>query len=399
MTKFQIKVLIVDDSRFIRFNLERMLKDVEGIEVVGIARNGIEALEFLEKNSVDVVVLDFFMPKMNGLETLAEIMKRYRTPTIMITIANREEHADLYFSALKLGAFEVIPKPTGREALYVDVLADTLKNNIKMAYEARSKIREAVRNEAILEEYLNIGRKVIEDVEKKAELQEQTQSQMAKTDTETTATRPFPTASYPSIRTKEQVPDSYEPPCNLLIIGASMGGPPTINDLLSYFNRKMSTITVIVQHMPSVFTNHFAQRLDTINNHKCSEAKQDERLIPGNCYVAPGDFHMRFGYSNNDVYCVLDQEPRISGLRPAVDYTLASGACIFKKKMVAVILTGMGNDGAQGVIEVKKNGGKVIAQLPTEALISSMPEKAIQTKCVDQIAPVKEIANILNQIL
>ncbi len=296
-----IKILIVDDSKFIRFNLEQMFQNVPDIKVVGTARNGIEALEFLKQNSVDVVILDFFMPKMDGLETLAEIMAHYSIPTIMITIANQSEHADLYFSALKLGAFEIIPKPTGRDSLYIDTLAETLKDRIRAAYHAKPKISEVQRNNEALKEVLEKGKRVIEEITRKQQEREQIKAFEIQKNTIAYPTQNLSSFSLPSIRSLNQVPTGFTPSCNLLVIGASTGGPGKIIDLLSVLERKMNTIIVIVQHMPSGFTYHFAERLNAINNHKCSEAQHGERLIPGNCYVAPGDFHMRFAIVGNEV--------------------------------------------------------------------------------------------------
>ncbi len=394
-----IKILIVDDSKFIRFNLEQMFQNVPDIQVVGTARNGIEALDFLKQNSVDVVILDFFMPKMDGLETLAEIMTHYSIPTIMITIANQAEHADLYFSALKLGAFEIIPKPTGRDSLYIDTLADTLKERIRAAYNAKHKISEVQRNTEALKEILEKGKRVIEEITRKQQEIEQTKVFEIKKTTISYPAQNLSSFSLPSIRALEQIPPGFSTSFNLLVIGASTGGPGKIIDLLSVLERKMNTITVIVQHMPSGFTYHFAERLNSINNHRCSEAQHGEQLIPGNCYVAPGDYHMRFGIKSNEIYCVLDQEDRINGLRPAIDYTFISGGYIFKKNMYGVVLTGMGNDGSEGVKHIKKCNGTVLAQSLDEALITSMPEKAIKTNCVDYIAPVSEIGRILNRLL
>ena len=394
-----IKVLIVDDSKFIRFNLEQMFPNVSDIQVVGTARNGVEALDFLKQNSVDVVILDFFMPKMDGLETLAEIMTHHMIPTIMITIANQSEHADLYFSALKLGAFEIIPKPTGRDSLYVDTLAETLKDRIRAAYHAKPKISEVNKNHEVLKEILEKGKKVIDEINRKQQEYEQSRAVDFQKTQRSLPNQNLSSFSIPSVRSPDQVPSGFISPCNLLVIGASTGGPGKIIELLSVFSRKMNTITVIVQHMPSGFTYHFAERLNTINNHHCSEAKHGELLIPGNCYVAPGDYHLRFALSGSDIYCVLDQEERINGLRPAIDYTFISGAYVFRKRMVGVVLTGMGNDGSEGVKHIKQVGGIVIVQSLEEALISSMPEKALRTNCVDHIAPVNEIGKILNRLL
>jgi len=367
-----IKVLIVDDSKFIRFNLEQMLSKDQEIEVVGSVGNGIEAIRFLEMTPVDAIILDFFMPKMDGLATLEHVMERFPTPTIMLTLANRKEHADLFFKALRLGAFEILTKPTGSEELHVENLADAIIQKVHQACEAKEKIISIIEKDQFFK-----------DIEQRID--------RAK-DSRCIESGP---------QKDKKVPVKFEgtPAYKLVIIGASTGGPHCVFSIVQKLRRKHDLSVLIVQHMPAGFTTQFAERLDKVADYKAFEPSDKETMKAGIIYVAPGDFHTTVEMNeNNHVVINLDKREKVMGLRPCIDYSMVSAAPIFKNQCFGIILSGMGQDGVDGVEQIKEFGGTTIAQSPAEALISSMPDHAIKRGVIDHVLTIDQIATYINQI-
>ena len=363
-----IKILITDDSKFMRVSLERILQDDPEIQVIGTARNGLEALEFIKEHPVDVIILDFFMPKMDGLETLKNIMATNPIPTIMITIANEKDNADMYFKALKLGAFDIIPKPSGLDSLYIDQMRDNLKEKIRIAAQSKVKLKSMIEKAPPSSELFELSKK--------------------------TSISPEGPVEKPIFKIDSS---TFIPPFNLLIIGASTGGPSKVFDLVKALTYKSNLTIIVVQHMPSGFTEFFAQRLSDSTSFKFSEAKHNEKLRPGLGYVAPGNFHLKLGINNFEISCLLDQSEKIWGVRPCIDVTMKTAAPIFKDRCTGVILTGMGQDGSEGIAEIKRYHGYTYAQSADEALINSMPEHAIKTGAIDFVFPVEKISRSLNE--
>jgi two-component system, chemotaxis family, protein-glutamate methylesterase/glutaminase len=374
-----IKVLLVDDSNFIRIGIEKLITSHPGIQVSGTARNGLEALKFLEQNQVDVVILDFFMPKMNGIETLEHIMSTKPLPVIMITIANKEEHAEMYFRALQLGAFDIIPKPTGLDSLYLDKMKKELIQKIQIASISQRKLKmlknsiEVKRISADFKDSLAHKKSSNSFVEVKNQVLE---------DLDLT-------------RDSKKLME-YKPKFNVVIVGASTGGPPIVINLIKNITNIRNTALIIVQHMPSGFTRLFAHRLNDNSDFNIKEAETGMEILPGHGYVAAGDKHLAIKLNNNSVFCELTEDPKIWGIRPSIDYTVYFFGQVFKDRAFLTILTGMGRDGADAVQLIKKYGGHTYAQDPNEAMIDSMPKQAINTGCVDYIKPYHEISTIIN---
>ena len=366
-----IKVLIVDDSKSMRIGLQKLLSDHRPeIDVIGTARHGIEALEFLHEhnNAVDVVLLDFFMPKMDGLETLKKIMELYSIPTIMISSADQTENADLYFKAIKMGAVDSITKPSGIESLYVDQIEELLVKKIKSAFESRKKIQK-IGNDDSIKAILSptiVTRKKFDPI-----LIE--------------AIKHHPLGS--NLLTNFR---------KVILLGASTGGPSKIIDIIQNLRFSPYVAIIIIQHMPAGFTNYFAQRLNNLSEYPIHEAMNGERLCAGTMCVAPGDQHLKLRIEGQEIYIETNQEPRIWGVRPCIDYVMISAAQLFKEKCVGIVLTGMGRDGAYGIQIVKQYGGLTIAQNTEEALIDSMPKEAIKTGDVEHVMKVQDIIKFLN---
>jgi two-component system chemotaxis response regulator CheB len=364
-----IKILIVDDSKFMRINLEKILSAYPDLQVKGTARNGIEALKLLKEFDVDVIVLDFFMPKMDGLQTLKKIMNENPIPTIMITVANREENRDLYFKALSLGAVDVISKPSGLDSIFLLDFKGKLIEKIFTAHQSRRKL-SIISNQAKTTEItcaqiinkVNIDQALLVAREKGS---------------------------------KRGL--GFHPNFMIILIGASTGGPPRIVDLIQNLIYRANRAIIVVQHMPERFTTYFAERLDKLTNYKFKEATDGMILQPGHGYVAPGNFHLGVKIIKNNPIIEINQEAKIWGVRPSIDFTAKILSSIFRDKLNSVILTGMGRDGADGIHETKKNGGTTIVQDPKRSLIDSMPIQAIKTNAVDYVMSVNEIASYLNQ--
>jgi two-component system chemotaxis response regulator CheB len=371
-----IKVLIVDDSKFMRVSLERVLSTDPEIQIAGTARNGIEALDFLKTNPVDVVILDFFMPKMDGIETLQQIMMTNPIPTLMITIANKTENGDLFLKALRLGAFDIISKPSGLNSMYIDDLEEMVKSKIKLAFQSKQKLKTLANQINFQLEFEKKNEKL------RTEVEDMQRSKAMRTQ---------------AILNESQTYRNLSAPFNVLCIGASTGGPSQIFDLVKNLRYSPALSIIVIQHMPGGFTDHFANRLSSIGEYKFVEASDGEKLRPGLGYVAPGNFHMYVTMKGNDIILQTDQSEKVWGLRPCIDYTMISAAQIFKGRCIGTILTGMGQDGTEGIKAIKSNGGITFAQSLEEALIDSMPEHAIKTGMVDFVMNVAQISNYLNQ--
>lgn len=337
-----IKVLIVDDSALIRRIIEDALSQNPDIEVVGTAENGLEAIERLKELNPDVITLNVEMPVMNGLETLKRIMSIKPTPVIMVSALTTKE-ASVTVEALMSGAMDFIAKPKN---LFLDFNSFVRELQEKVINVARSKGR-----------YTTIKSDMF---------------------------------------SKNKTPKTFgESPKKLVIIGSSTGGPQALYQVMSKLNSFQDTSVIIVQHMPSGFTKSLAERLNSVSKLIVKEASDKESLLGGTAYVAPGGYHLIV----NDKNLSLSKDPPVLGVRPSVDVTMISGAKSFKNKTVGVILTGMGSDGARGMEEIKKNGGKTIAQDEKSCVVFGMPKSAIERGVVDKVVDLDSISLEIEEVL
>lgn len=337
-----IKVLIVDDSALIRNLLSEIVKSDPQLILVGAAPDAYVAKDLVNQYSPDVITLDVEMPKVDGLTFLDRLMKARPTPVIMISSLT-EAGAEVTFRALELGAVDFIAKP---------------KLDIKHGIEAyQEEIIQKIKNAALA----NVKR--------------------------TKSIAPTPSKSQPYLITSEKI----------LAIGASTGGTEAIKDLLLQLPADCPAI-IITQHMPAGFTKTFAARLDRLCAMKVSEAVDQERILPGHAYLAPGEKHLTIKRSGADYKIVLDDRPRVSGHKPSVDVMFSSVAEMAGPNAVAVILTGMGRDGAIGIQAVAGQGGYCIAQDEESCVIFGMPKEAIKTGVVHQVLPLVEMGEKLMNV-
>ncbi|MFC0333278.1 chemotaxis response regulator protein-glutamate methylesterase [Paenibacillus sepulcri] len=344
-----IKVLVVDDSAFMRNMVSRYISEDNALEVIGTARNGLQAIELTKQLAPDVITLDIEMPVMNGLDALKRIMAEKPTPVLMLSSLT-ETGAAATIRALQYGAVDFIHKPSGALSFDLYKVKQDLSEKIKTA--AQVSLRNLLKLKY----------------------------------------SPLP---------KNQIPSSKRglPPRHLIAIGASTGGPQALLTVLQGLSADFPHAIVIVQHMPSPFTASLAERL----NHNCSltvrEAEHDARLEGGCVYIAPGDRHMNIAETGGVCRIKLHQRPSKGLHMPSVHELFTSVSALQGLKRHLVMLTGMGSDGAEALAEGKAAGAATtIAQSKESSVVFGMPRAAIETGAVDYIVDLEDIAAKLREV-
>lgn len=357
----KIKVLIVDDSAFMRNILDRMIRAHADMEVVGKAENGLEAVEMVKSLKPDVVTLDIEMPKMNGLEALQIIMKDSPTAVLMISSLT-EQGAKETMHALQLGAIDFIPKALNNANENIFKKADFVQDKILAA--SRAKISGKQSRFALSERTEQVKEKVV-----------------------------MPKMSGYLKRA------SFKSNPKILLIGSSTGGPKALSDVIGGLKPNLRVPAVIAQHMPEGFTNALAERMDRNNPISVKEAENGEQLKPGCVYIAPGGKHLRVENKLNNLYAKINDDAGESPFRPSVDVLAASINKAVGSDCVAVMLTGMGSDGAKEFKRLKENGAYIITQDEETCTVYGMPKSVVDLGVSDEQLPVTEIANIVNTMI
>lgn len=336
----KIRVLVVDDSGFVVASVTRKLQADPAIEVVGSARNGIEAIEKVKSLAPDVVTLDVVMPEMDGLTALGHIMAECPTPVVMLS-ALTSENAETTIRALEIGAVDFFLKPSAVRPDGEGTADDTLTAKVKMA---------------------------------------------AKVDV-----RPRMPAAVPGngAHQDRKAPAVHVPFSKLVVIGSSTGGPRALMQLIPALPADIPAAILVVQHMPPVFTRSLSERLNQASQIKVSEAQEGSRISRGQALLAPGDYHMVIGDGGR---IILNQNPPVQGVRPSVDVTMRSVAEVYRGACVGVVLTGMGSDGTDGASRIKAAGGRILAQDEATSAIYGMPMSVARAGHADKILPLPEIA-------
>jgi two-component system chemotaxis response regulator CheB len=335
--KERVRVLVVDDSALMRKLIPLILERDPDIEVVGTAMDGAFALRKIAELQPDIVTLDLEMPRMDGLETLRMIMRGAPLPVIVFS-THSKEGAYSTFKALALGAIDFVAKPRDAAAGNLEPVALQLAEKIKVAKRAG-------------------GRKTI----------------------------PKPVLEIPPSSKKRSRPAI--PPNRIIAIGISTGGPNALQYLLTQFPADFPATFVVVQHMPEGFTDMFARRLDECCALDVHEAKSGDLLIAGRVLICPGNRHMMVRRMPRGEMVVLSDTPPINGHRPSADVLFHSVAQEFGLTSVGVIMTGMGEDGAEGIGAIKAAGGMTIAQSEETCVVSGMPRAAILKGFVQKVLP------------
>ncbi len=334
-----IRVVCVDDSKLMLSIVSNALSGAADMQVVGAARSSQEARAMIRETNPDVVTLDVEMPGMNGLEFLRRIMELRPMPVIMVSTLTAAG-TDVTLNALELGAVDAIAKPAGQDA--IRSFGETLRAKVRAA--ARARVRRC------------------------APLQRPAQTTIPP------AGQPGPSQSAVSFQGWAR---------NLLAIGASTGGVSAISLLLAALPRQFPPV-VITQHMPPEFTTRLAARLDSVLPHTVAEARDGEALAPGNIRIAPGIQHLKIERRGNELVTRLDPSAPVSGHRPSVDVMFSSVAAAAGPRAVGVILTGMGRDGADGMLAMRRAGAHCIGQSEQSCVVYGMPRAARELGAVHE---------------
>jgi two-component system chemotaxis response regulator CheB len=342
-----VRVLVVDDSALMRKLIPQMLQRDRSIEVVGTAMDGLLGIKKIGELHPDVVTLDLEMPRMDGLEMLRQIVGKYHIPVIVVSSHN-ELGAYSALKALALGAFDFVAKPSASHSGELEQIARELSVKIKVA--------------------------AISGPPKQ------------------TFTLPPST----KLSSKSALTDAR--PARSIAIGVSTGGPNALHYICSQLPADFAGCLLIVQHMPEGFTGMFARRLDDCSSINVVEARSGELLAPGRAFICPGNRHLKVRRVPQGEMIVLVEQPPVNGHRPSADVLFHSVAKEFGSDSAAVLMTGMGDDGADGMRAVQATGGLTIAQSPESCVVDSMPRAAIEAGFASRVISLDALPSILQAL-
>jgi two-component system chemotaxis response regulator CheB len=336
--KKKIEVLIVDDSIFFREALNMQLSRDPDLIVVGEAQDAAEAIVKIEALKPDVITLDVEMPGMNGIEFLRRVMPRYAIPVVVVSSVN-----SCVFDALSAGALDFVAKPDTRARIGYDLFINELKVKIKVASTANRSILKTMTN-------------------------------------------------------GPEAPASSAKQPGIIAIGASTGGTEAIYEVVKELPRNIPGI-VVVQHMPPVFTRMYAERLNNSCILEAKEAENGDRIYPGRMLVAPGDFQLRVKKGPGGYFVECTKEEKVSGHCPSVDVLFQSVADKAEGDAIGILLTGMGSDGAKGLLEMRRKGAITIGQDESTSVVYGMPRVAYEIGAVGKQLPLGKISAEIMRIL
>jgi len=348
----QVRVLVVDDSAFMRKAITSMLESDPDVKVVGTAGDGQECLEKTRALKPDIVTLDIEMPRMDGLTSLRHIMKDFPTPVLMLSSVSTEG-AEATLDALSLGAVDFIPKQFSNSALDIVDLQDQLV----------LKIKQIVKNQGRIMAISN-----------------QQKKQPAKN---SIVNYPIPSAKCLKKSCKRY---------SIVSMGTSTGGPPALQEIIHKLPAKFPVPIVIVQHMPPMFTNSLAKRLDSLSILDVKEAEHGEPLLSGHIYIAPGNMHLKVSRVRDTIQTLLTTKPDNVLHKPSVDILFKSVVDTYGSNTLGIILTGMGSDGLKGARAVRQSDGSVFAQNEQTCVVYGMPKSVVENDLADKIVPIQNMA-------
>ncbi len=352
----KVKVLIVDDSAVVRKVLSEVFEAAPGIDLIAVAADPIFAMQKMEKEWPDVIVLDIEMPRMDGITFLKKIMKERPTPVVICSTLT-EKGAETTMSAMSAGAIDIVMKPKIGLKAYLQEQRNVLVDTIKSAAGA------------------NVGKLKRVSVNDNVTLIPPSGAPKLSADAVLS-----PPSAASLVKTTEAV----------VAIGTSTGGTQALEQILTKLPR-VSPGIVIVQHMPEKFTTAFANRLNSLCEIQVSEAKDNERVTTGKALIAPGGKHMMLKRSGAQYYVEVADGPLVSRHRPSVDVLFRSVTKIAGKNALGIIMTGMGDDGANGMAEMHAAGAETIAQDEATCVVFGMPKEAIARGGVDKVIPLDDI--------
>jgi two-component system chemotaxis response regulator CheB len=339
----KIRVLVVDDSALVRSLLTQIINEQPDMEVVGAAPDPLVAREMIKQKNPDVLTLDVEMPRMDGLDFLERLMRLRPMPVVMVSTLT-ERGSEVTLRALELGAIDYVSKPKVGISSGLQEYADEIAEKIRTARVAR--VRRALPSPA-----------------------------------------PVLTADAVLAPVRSRIASTEK----VIIVGASTGGTEAIKAFLAQMPPDCPGI-LIAQHMPEAFTRPFAERLNGLCRISVAEAVHGERVLPGHAYVAPGHSHLLLARSGANYVVELSQAPPVNRHRPSVDVLFRSAANCAGRNAIGVILTGMGKDGAAGMLEMKQAGATNFAQDEASCIVFGMPKEAIALGGVDEIVSLNDMA-------
>ncbi|MCX7823681.1 MAG: chemotaxis response regulator protein-glutamate methylesterase [Syntrophobacterales bacterium] len=353
----KIRILVVDDTALYRKIITEALSRIPDVEVIGFAHNGRKALEMIKLHKPDMITLDIEMPEMGGLEVMAELKKQMLDVGVIVVSSFTKAGSALTIKALELGAFDFITKPTGmgpQESLNCLVKA---LGPIISSYRRKWEIRKILK------------------------------------------TKPSPLPSTPVSMPESTPLEVFDKPATTLVkqplvaIGISTGGPNALSQVIPALPKDLPSPVLIVQHMPPIFTQSLANSLNEKSSLRVKEAEDQEELQQGFVYIAPGGKQMKISPKDNSKYVIIiTDDPPENNCKPSVDYLFRSIANYYTGRVIAVIMTGMGNDGVMGLRLLKRKGARVIAQDEATSVVFGMPGEAIKAGVVDLVIPLDRIA-------
>jgi len=344
VTPNPIRVLIVDDSPLVRRTIERLLDADPGVTIVGIAADGLDALAKIRDLRPDVVTLDVLMPRLDGLKVLACVMRESPVRVLMLSSLT-QDGAEETLQALDLGAVDFIDKT----ALLVSGDPATAGRELLSKIHTAAAVNPS-----------RLGRR---------------EAVRGGTSTATALLQPGG--------------------ADVVVIGASTGGPPALQALIPSLPADLSAGVVVVQHIPAGFTRPFAGRLDAASALSVREAEQGDLVRPGEVLIAPGGRHLTFAKRGGEVVVVIDLEPAGTLHRPSVDVTMQSAAALWGRRSAGVLLTGMGTDGAWGMWSIRARGGWTLAESEESCVVYGMPRAAVELGAASEVVPLGKIAERL----
>ncbi|HZG71860.1 MAG TPA: chemotaxis response regulator protein-glutamate methylesterase [Chondromyces sp.] len=360
------RVLIVDDSAFMRKLISEFLSTHPKLEVAGTARNGKDALEKALRLQPDVITMDVEMPEMNGLEALECMMKKHPVPVVMLSSLTKEG-ASQTLAAMDKGAVDFVAKPSGTISLDLHKIKAELITKVLAASQVNIRsIQPSVRPYIQKKVFTQLG------------------------------------AGMNTINLRDKGLDIKlkEADKKIVLIGTSTGGPRALQQVLTNLPADLQAPVLVVQHMPRGFTKSLAERLNSLAAIHIKEAENGEILQKGVAYIAPGDCHLSIEKVGVYLAAKLDQSPPVNGHRPSVDYLFESVSKLLDYHKLAIIMTGMGSDGVTGLIKLKENGNvRIIAESKESCVVFGMPKAAIATRLVDEVQPVDQIAEAILKYL
>ncbi|WP_367238844.1 chemotaxis response regulator protein-glutamate methylesterase [Colwellia sp.] len=364
-----IKVMIVDDSAVVRQVISQILNDSTDIEVYAVANDPIFAYRKMQKQWPEVIVLDIEMPRMDGISFLKKIMAERPTP-VVICSSLAEKGAELSLNALAAGAVDIITKPQMGLKNFLEEAAAQIKSVVRAA--AKARLQKPLVSPVITNTQLSSPE--INNIETKSIIESVLSNSNLAAETDLVS----------MTHTTDRV----------IAIGSSTGGTIALEKILTALPATCPGI-VVVQHMPEKFTKAFADRLNSLCELEVLEASSGDRIIPGRVLIAPGGKHLQVKRSGAQYIAIVSEGPAVNRHCPSVDVLFKSLANSAKQNATGIILTGMGNDGAQGLLTMKNVGSKTMAQNESSSVVFGMPKEAIKLGAAQKIVDLSEIAELI----